>query len=140
MGTRADFYVGRGPEAEWLGSIAWDGYDVPLALREAQTEADFRLQVDAFLKTRDDATWPAEGWPWPWDTSELTDCAYAFDTNAVFEEYAGYWFSALSDNNEREVMLERGPADLVRCTWPDMAARKKVKLGGPGSGIILISG
>lgn len=26
MGTRADFYVGRGPEAEYLGSIAWDGH------------------------------------------------------------------------------------------------------------------
>jgi hypothetical protein len=26
MGTRADFYVGRGGQAEWLGSIAWDGY------------------------------------------------------------------------------------------------------------------
>lgn len=25
MGTRADFYVGRGEQAEWLGSIAWDG-------------------------------------------------------------------------------------------------------------------
>jgi hypothetical protein len=26
MGTRADFYVGRGPDAEWLGSVAMDGY------------------------------------------------------------------------------------------------------------------
>lgn len=26
MGTRADFYVGRGTEAEWIGSIALDGY------------------------------------------------------------------------------------------------------------------
>jgi hypothetical protein len=26
MGTRADFYVGRGETAEYLGSIAWDGY------------------------------------------------------------------------------------------------------------------
>ena len=25
MGTRADFYVGRGESAEWLGSVAWDG-------------------------------------------------------------------------------------------------------------------
>jgi hypothetical protein len=26
MGTRADFYVGRGKDAEWLGSVAFDGY------------------------------------------------------------------------------------------------------------------
>ncbi len=25
MGTRADFYVGLGEQAEWLGSVAWDG-------------------------------------------------------------------------------------------------------------------
>jgi len=27
MGTRADFYVGMGKDAEWLGSVAWDGYE-----------------------------------------------------------------------------------------------------------------
>jgi hypothetical protein len=26
MGTRSDFYVGKGKDAEWIGSIAWDGY------------------------------------------------------------------------------------------------------------------
>lgn len=26
MGTRADFYVGRGKDAEWIGSVAFDGY------------------------------------------------------------------------------------------------------------------
>ena len=25
MGTRADFYVGVGKKAEWLGNVAWDG-------------------------------------------------------------------------------------------------------------------
>ncbi len=28
MGTRADFYTGRGQTAQWLGSIAWGGYPV----------------------------------------------------------------------------------------------------------------
>ena len=27
MGSRADFYIGEGTEAEWLGSVAWDGYE-----------------------------------------------------------------------------------------------------------------
>ncbi len=26
MGTRADFYIGRGPTAEWIGSLPLDGY------------------------------------------------------------------------------------------------------------------
>ena len=34
MGTRADFYVGRGEKAEWVGSIAMDGVPVLLASGE----------------------------------------------------------------------------------------------------------
>jgi hypothetical protein len=26
MGTRGDFYVGRGKDAEWIGSIAYDAF------------------------------------------------------------------------------------------------------------------
>ena len=32
MGTRADLYIGRGTDAEWIGSVAWDGYPSGLAL------------------------------------------------------------------------------------------------------------
>ena len=37
MGTRADFYIGRGATAEWIGSIAWDGYPdgIPAPILEA---------------------------------------------------------------------------------------------------------
>jgi len=49
MGTRADFYVGRGETAEWVGSVAWDGYpNEPWGIGRttdlftATTEADFR--------------------------------------------------------------------------------------------------
>ena len=31
MDERADFYVGRGEDAEWLGSITWNGYPKALA-------------------------------------------------------------------------------------------------------------
>lgn len=50
MGTRADFYVGRGESAEWLGSIAWDGYpsgiDYQDVLRPADEELDGRDDCD----------------------------------------------------------------------------------------------
>lgn len=84
MGTRADFYVGRGSGSEWLGSIAWDGYDIGREIPKATTESEYREAVAAFLKEREDATYPKDGWPWPWKNSSLTDYAYAFDAGAVY--------------------------------------------------------
>jgi hypothetical protein len=67
MGTRADFYVGVGPEAEWLGSIAWDGYagaeNPNCGLMRAKTEEEFRKEVDGIRASRDDFTAPEDGWP-----------------------------------------------------------------------------
>lgn len=94
MGTRADFYVGTGPDAEWLGSLAFDGYridkmkekhadDTPdnaecWAIKTATAEQAYRDAVANLLKLNDDATTPDQGWPWPWENSHTTDYAYAF--------------------------------------------------------------
>ncbi len=115
MGTRADFYVGVGKDAEWLGSIAWDGYEIEEAddvktpahrVRRAQTEADYRAAVQAFLESRDDATYPKDGWPWPWEDSNITDYAYAFVDGEV------KWFN---DCEQRE--------------WPNMKEKQNVQFG-----------
>lgn len=60
VGTRADFYIGRGETAEWIGSIAFDGYPegVDDAVLTAKNEADYRAAVKDFFATRDDATLP----------------------------------------------------------------------------------
>lgn len=103
MGTRADFYVGRGEQAEWLGSIAWDGDPggIPKRLLKAATERKYRVVVGAFLVERDDATWPAMGWPWPWENSQTTDYAYAFDGGKVWASCFGYaWFDPLQHEPE----------------------------------------
>jgi len=92
MGTRADFYVGTGSQAEWLGSLAMDGYRIDemeeggktpdykacWEIKTAKTEVDYRTAVAALLAINDDATLPAHGWPWPWDNSNTTDYVYAF--------------------------------------------------------------
>lgn len=78
MGTRADFYVGRGRQALWLGSVAMDGRD-PEFFRGAITEAIFRTRVDEWMTQVDHSTYPPDGWPWPWEDSCLTDVSYAFD-------------------------------------------------------------
>lgn len=82
MGTRADFYIGTGPNAEWLGSVAWDGHeweeDPCCPLLKAAAEAKFRQAVSDIALVRGDWTAPEQGWPWPWDDSTTTDRAYAF--------------------------------------------------------------
>src|SRR3954471_20378009 len=98
MGTRADFYVGRGKDAEWLGSIAWDGYTIPDSIRRAKERGAYRKAVKRFLATRRDASLPKDGWPWPWDDSGTTDYAYAFDKKRTYASvFGGPWWSAKSE-------------------------------------------
>jgi hypothetical protein len=135
MGTRADFYVGRGEGAEWLGSVAWDGYPEGFdtaGLLTASTEAEFRQLVAQEIAGRDDGTTPAMGWPWPWDNSQTTDYAYAFDGGEVWGSYFGHdWFDA----SEPQPDSDSGAKTAV---FPDMSARKKVTMGAR-SGVILVS-
>ncbi len=97
MGTRADFYVGRGKNAEWLGSIAFDGYpDAPRAqaVLGATNEASFRDRVIVAV-AEGDGTKPEDGWLWAWDTSHTTDYAYAFDDGTVYISCFGCaWFKS----------------------------------------------
>jgi hypothetical protein len=92
MGTRADFYIGTGPNAVWLGSTSYDGYPDgwgkgPLA---ASSEDEFRAAVEHMLTHAELATRPTEGWPWPWPDSRITDYAYAWDpTNGAMVSVFG---------------------------------------------------
>lgn len=85
MGTRADFYIGKGKNAKWLGSIAWDGYPegIPDDIRKSTNIKTYENLVKTFISSREDGTEPSMGWPWPWDTSALTDYTYFFYDNKV---------------------------------------------------------
>lgn len=99
MGTRADFYVGSGRSAEWLGSIAFDGYPegYPKGLRLAASEAEFRDGVWRIAETIADKgyshfTQPSDGWPWPWASSLGTDMAYTWhDGGSLISRYGSEW-------------------------------------------------
>ena len=82
MGTRADFYCGTGPEAEWLGSVRLDGNewaeDRSSPIAQAKTADEFRTAVANMMTSRADAILPAQGWPWPWDDSTISDYTYYF--------------------------------------------------------------
>jgi hypothetical protein len=136
MGTRADFYVGRGADAEWLGSIAWDGYPDGIDERvlKAKTEKTYRKTVQKFLETLDDATLPSQGWPWPWDDSCTTDYSYAFDAKKkrVYASYFGHaWFNPLKSRPK----VSEGAKKVV---FPNMAAKQNVVLG-PRSGLMTVT-
>ncbi len=121
MGTRADFYVGRGEGAEWLGSIAFDGYPKGIAaeILNASTETEYRERVARFL-VREDGTTPEMGWPWSWEDSRTTNYAYAFDFGRVWAHGAS-WFVATEPKPE--------PDEEDDAVFPNMKARQNVTFG-----------
>ena len=97
MGTRADFYLGRGQTAQYLGSIAWDGYPDgnPIRLLPLKDKALFLQEVQRITTECDHGTTPEQGWPWPWENSATTDYAYAFDEDQVWVScFGGPWHRA----------------------------------------------
>lgn len=86
MGTRADFWLGRGADAEWLGSIQYDGrpkgLSAPLLL--ACDEEEYRAAVADLLAHREDALHPgsAAAPKWSRQRARTIDYSYTFH-NAV---------------------------------------------------------
>lgn len=88
MGTRADFYIGRGLGATWLGSVSHDGYPcdkhgnghgAPLGIITANNVWSYLMATMHYSMVNKRFIRPTEGWPWPWETSRMSDYAYAFD-------------------------------------------------------------
>lgn len=139
MGTRADFYVGRGKDAEWLGSIAMDGYPChsghPMALLHIKDRAKYRRAVRKILREVTHATTPDQGWPWPWENSQTTDYAYAFDVGRDGVERV--YVSCFGHKWQPGTRL-REWGDGPKVEFPDMTSRMKVTMG-ERSGLIVIS-
>lgn len=135
MGTKADFYAGRGPEAAWLGSISWDGMPVgiPTEILAATVEEEYREHVSVFLGKRGDAVTPDQGWPWKWDNSQGTNYTYAFDKGTVFASCYGssWWVASLPE--PEHTTLKRKAARL-----PDMTFARKREAGPGGQGILIV--
>jgi hypothetical protein len=143
MGTRADFYVGRGENAKWIGSIAWDGYveGIPSDILLSFSKKEFQQRVTDFLEKRDDKTTPDMGWPWPWENSNTTDFSYAFDLKEkkVYVSHFGKgWRSAeqaLKNFEENRVEEDYWETDNS-CVFPNMRHVQNVSLG-KNSGIMV---
>lgn len=142
MGTRADFYIGIGDEAEYLGSIGNDGYPDGMTdrLLNASTADEFRDALAIMASNTDDFSDPVKhGWPWSWDNSYTTDYAYAFHGGKVMCSCFGReWRPVkeyIANENDEDWFdsLEELAAEV-----PDMSKRKNPTLG-PRSGLIVLS-
>lgn len=196
MGTRADFYVGRGTEAEWLGSIGWDGYEIDDSIHAAKTEEEYRAAVTAFLDGRmvrdpealsvedalkearakaiesgmddhmlehfakldpyaptGDATYPKDGWPWPWEDSNTTDYAYAFDAGYSWINVFGHgwhtkeqgeaWDKVYNEWEEASEVEDDEPCPAWETggesSFPNMKDVQNVQIGGKKGGMMVLS-
>jgi hypothetical protein len=156
MGTRADFYIGRGDSAQWLGSIGYDGYPggIDAQILDRRNQGDFEAMVSKYIAGRDDGTPPEAGWPWPWETSHTTDFAYMFEDGSVWVSGFGSEWVRIAEWNEIEAMQQAyeewedggqdgpeplRPRDLNRkgAEVPDMSDRQQVTFGRR-SGLIIL--
>lgn len=123
MGTRADFYIrAKNNKLTWLGSCTHDGYDVATLetcapakrLAESKTVYSFKRNLSdyASYKIREGGEWiwADEGWPWPWDDSNLTDYSYIYDA--------------------RNKKIECYNLDKGLIAWPDMSSIRNVTHAG----------
>lgn len=137
MGTRADFYVGRGKDADWIGSYAFDGHPCLLAeaVLAASTEEEFRAAIVAEIAGRDDATAPERGRPWPWKDSNTTDYAYAFDGKLFGSSFGYPWFEVDPNAEAFGEPEVDGPKGL---DFPDMTERQNERYD-KGSGAMFFT-
>jgi hypothetical protein len=136
MGTRADFYVGRGENAEWLGSIAYDGYPDGVFNKPYPvewTEGEWRDFVKFELSKKDHFSSPEDGWPWPWEDSRTTDYAYALDGDAIWVSPFGRSWLRLHEEVEHDEDASPRAKDAV---FPNMKDKQAVTLG-PRSGVLV---
>lgn len=92
--TKADFYIGNGITANWIGSIRQDGYPsgIPIQLLICVNPTLFEEEVVDFISKAEGVIKTDGGsWPWLWPDSRMTDYSYMFllDHNKVFASHFG---------------------------------------------------
>ena len=97
--TRGDFYIGQGPESNWIGSITHDAFpiNIPLDILICVNPIMYEELVVAFIEKMDGVIKTnGEGWIWPWEDSRLTDYSYIFEPT-VDKVLASYFGGELFD-------------------------------------------
>lgn len=105
----ADFYLGRGPSAEYLGSLPTAGAPEDMQVWERfqsltdenYTAQDFREEVDDLRGETIKITEGPASWPWRYASSLDTPWAYVFDAGTVYVYRYGVEMAAIRCNYTR---------------------------------------
>jgi hypothetical protein len=100
MATKADFYVGDGASAVWIGSIAGNGTPncIPGRLLASPFAATWKKYAEKFISEHKSGRLPKDGWPWEHNTSACTDYVYSFVDNEVKVAVLGLgWMNPFND-------------------------------------------
>lgn len=109
---KADFYIGLGEDARWLGSISDhgapcdvdNGYDL-FNTSGANDDYDERSFADAVssIVAADGGHWAESGasWPWVYPTSTGTDYTYAWNNGCIHVFERGYMVAQHYPNGAR---------------------------------------
>lgn len=103
--TRADFYVGTGPNARYLGSVFNDGGDIPASVKRARTPEKFEKAVARLIKKENGYT----TWQWGWETSQATDFSYWLENEKLYVVRFG--------KGEKVIEKKRGRPAAFERTW-----------------------
>ncbi len=131
MGTRCDFYLGRGPQARWLGSIARDAYVDAMAerFRDVTTPELFQERLQAVFAEYGEIPASA-GWPWPWRDSHTTDTVVAFDQGQCWTAHPERVWASLEryDEPTSEPLTFPDMRSVDEAT-PEGRLRRKLRFG-----------
>jgi hypothetical protein len=88
--TTADFYLGRGASAIWIGSVGAYGKPetLPRGVVSAGSQEAFRGAVKRMVHSVSQGVSPEIGWPWRRNSLQ-TDYVYAWDEERIFVSVAG---------------------------------------------------
>jgi hypothetical protein len=120
--TGADFYIGTGVAANWIGSIHADGYvsGIPLDILICVNPTLYEELVVTFIQSRQDVVKTnGDKWPWPWADSRMTDYSYLFieDLHKVAaSQFGRRMFDPVKYLNEGD--LESADLGLGRPVFP----------------------
>lgn len=135
ISAHADFYVGQGKQAEWLGSIANYGHPqyLPPCIKDTRYEDIYRLGVRRHLDIRPSGVQAStEPWPWPWANSSRTDFTYTFSEGILYVSYFGSRWRVASEVDKHDDWnysdIASGKYTYHIEQFPDMEANEAERL------------
>ena len=139
MGSKADFYIGQGQDAQWIGAVEQDGYPdaIPAEILIQVNEIMFEELVVDFLQSRRPRSFIAsEGdkWPWLWEDSNMTDYSYMFFNSKVHMGHFGTLIDPIKIvQGEDEITAQISPKPLLFPRMDSLIIRAAKEAGLYGS-------